>query len=81
MFNLFTDGPLYLVTQIELVKEEQRQKVKHKVKCVIRSCQTYKQLVVAKRMLMQQIKAGNITGQAIAFLDSLYADKLRDLDK
>lgn len=81
MFNLFTDYPLLLVTQVELHKAKQRQKVKHKLKKVIHSCVTLKQLVVAKRMFMQQIKAGNVTGQAVVFLDSVYADKLRELTK
>lgn len=81
MFNLFTDYPLLLVAQVKLHKAEQRQKVKHKLKKVIYSCVTLKQLVVAKRMFMQQIQAGNVTGQAIAFLDSVYADKLRELTK
>lgn len=48
-----------------------------KLKKVILSCETYRQVVVAKRMLEQQIKFGNISYFQARHLKLMVRDKLQ----
>lgn len=81
MLSLFDYFPLILITSLEIHKAKIRQANVHKLKLVIKSCKTYEQLVVAKRMFMQQVKAESISKKAIDYLDSVYAEKLTELAK
>ena len=59
------------------VLESYHKTATYKVKQVILSCETYQQLVVAKRMLNQQLLRKSISSNGGKYLNKMIEDKLR----